>query len=93
MFINVHAETQLPTPLLHQHLLSALLPHLLLSAFIANIITLRTRYLYSPLDHFNIVDLFDPPIARASLRRNPIDSTFSGYATSITNLHTQDPLN
>lgn len=60
-------------------------PHLKLSAFIANIITLRTRYLYNPLDHFNIVDLLDPPIARAPLLGNPIDSIFPGYTTSITN--------
>ena len=60
------------------------LPHLLLSAFIASIITLRTSHLYNPLDHFNIVDLLDPPIARASLLRKTIDSIFSGYTTSIT---------
>lgn len=60
-------------------------PYLQSSAFIANITTLGTRHLYSPLDHFNIVDLLDPPIARASLLRNPIDKIFSGYTTSTTN--------
>ena len=60
------------------------LPHLQPSASLASIITLRTRYLYSPLDHFNVVDLLDPPIVRASLLRNPIDSIFSGYTTSTT---------
>ena len=72
------------------------LSHLQLSAFTANIITLRTRQLYNPLDHFNIVDLLDPPIARASLLRNPIDSIFSGYAnrplTNIPRIHSIETL-